>query len=58
MIAEAKLAVQINQSNPPRLTGVGVIIGGKVIAVVKIVELRRALAQIDHLEVGAELQER
>ena len=58
MIAEAKLAVQINRSNPPRPTGVGVMVGGKIVAVVKIVELRRVLNQIDHLEVAAELQER
>jgi hypothetical protein len=54
MIVEAKLGVQIQTSNPPKPTGVGVIIGGKLIAVIRISEVRRILTQIDHMEVAYE----
>lgn len=54
MIVEAKLGVQINNSNPPKPTGVGVIVGGKLIAVIRIQEVRRVLSQIDHMEVAYE----
>jgi hypothetical protein len=51
---QAQLAVQINQATPPRPTGVGVIVGGKVIAVVSLAEWRRIAVSIDRLEVAAE----
>jgi hypothetical protein len=50
---QAQLAVQINQATPPRPTGVGVIVGGKVIAVVSLAEWRRITDSIARLEDAA-----
>jgi hypothetical protein len=52
MIA-ATLAIQIDASSPPRPTGVAVMVERRVIAMVKIADLRRTLNHIDHLEVAA-----
>ena len=54
MIPTAKLGVQVNTSNPPKPTGVGVIVGRKIIAVLTIEEVRRILCHVDHLEVAYE----
>jgi hypothetical protein len=51
---QAQLAVQLDQATPPRPTGVGVIVGGKVIAVVSLAEWRRIAAVIDRLEAAVE----
>jgi hypothetical protein len=54
VIPTAKLGVQVNQTKPPKPTGVGVIVGGKVIAVITLDEVRRILCHVDHLEVAYE----
>lgn len=50
MIPKAKLAIECAMINPPKPIGCGVMIDGKLAAVVSLEELKRAAARLEELQ--------
>ncbi len=50
MIPQATLAIESHPMNPPKPLGVGVLVDGKLIAVMPLDELRRAAAHLAEME--------
>ncbi len=50
MIPVAKLHIEMAMVNPPKPTGIGVFVEGKMIAVVELDELKRVAAQLVAIE--------